>query len=438
MGPRTRSAANSPVKKSPTSTVSTGNASTPAPDDPRKILLIPADLSCDARLLLLPHPRDGTKKRFLFCPIKGLFEFSRIAAPTTEFRSILLVNEESDTRIPNSSDMTVDEGYINKDANILVATPFDVLFLLLPLLPSSMTSSAKVLFQPLDDLLDTQLSEHKHLQHLVSTGRQTIEARLHVFCDTIDAGDETMFRINEDKILKTLARKAEKVVEQGLPISLEERFVTRALDAPVLSVKREDVSVTTIEQSGTPSEDADTKTESFDSQSTTASSAPSVVFSEVSVASSVTTMPPEPASEPISAQLKHLQRLKVALDFIMASYMPLSLSRIIDEKMIAGKLLADFEPLHRHLKTLATLRAEAIASRSLTDFNRKRGNADDDEAAEERAEKKRKLDEEEKRKKAGESRGVRDLKKVNVSGMKKMSDFFTKKAAAAAKAKAKA
>jgi len=50
----------------------------------------------------------------------------------------------------------------------------------------------------------------------------------------------------------------------------------------------------------------------------------------------------------------------------------------------------------------------------------------DDEAAETRAEKKRRKEEEEKRKKAGESRGLRDLKKVNVTGMKKMSDFFGK------------
>ena len=53
---------------------------------------------------------------------------------------------------------------------------------------------------------------------------------------------------------------------------------------------------------------------------------------------------------------------------------------------------------------------------------------EDDDEDESRAEKKRKKDEEEKRKKAGESRGVKNLKKVNTAGMKKMSDFFKKKA----------
>ena len=51
----------------------------------------------------------------------------------------------------------------------------------------------------------------------------------------------------------------------------------------------------------------------------------------------------------------------------------------------------------------------------------------EDEDSETRAEKKRKKEEEEKRNKSGVSRGVKNLKKVNTSGMKKMSDFFKKK-----------
>lgn len=58
---------------------------------------------------------------------------------------------------------------------------------------------------------------------------------------------------------------------------------------------------------------------------------------------------------------------------------------------------------------------------------------DDDEAIESRAEKKRKKEEDEKRKKAGESRGVKDLKKVDTTGMKKLSDFFGKGAAGSKK-----
>ncbi|RYC55362.1 hypothetical protein CHU98_g10847, partial [Xylaria longipes] len=60
------------------------------------------------------------------------------------------------------------------------------------------------------------------------------------------------------------------------------------------------------------------------------------------------------------------------------------------------------------------------------DYARKR--VLDDEEVADRAEKKRKKEEDDKRKKTGESRGVRNLKKVNTAGMKKMSDFFKKKA----------
>jgi Ydr279p protein family (RNase H2 complex component). len=51
------------------------------------------------------------------------------------------------------------------------------------------------------------------------------------------------------------------------------------------------------------------------------------------------------------------------------------------------------------------------------------------DAAESRAEKKRRKEEEDKRKNTGQSRGVKELKKVDTSGMKKMSDFFGKAAA---------
>jgi hypothetical protein len=69
------------------------------------------------------------------------------------------------------------------------------------------------------------------------------------------------------------------------------------------------------------------------------------------------------------------------------------------------------------------LRQDAAAVRSLTDYSRKRNIEDEDE----RAEKRRKKEEDDKRKKPTESRGVKNLKKVDVKGMKKMSDFFKKK-----------
>ena len=112
------------------------------------------------------------------------------------------------------------------------------------------------------------------------------------------------------------------------------------------------------------------------------------------------------------------------------SYISTPLCARFDELLASpAESPVDFKPLQDRLQHIANLRAEALASRSLGDFSRKRG-AEDEDAAEARAEKKRKEDEETKKKKAGQSRGVKDLQKVNTGGMKKMSDFFGKAAAA--------
>ncbi len=423
---RTRSTTSSPVKPAPPSAVL---ARSVPEQQCRKILLLPTDLSADARFVFLPHPRDGSKKRFLFCPSKGLYELSKVAAPPTEYRSILIADEILEEE-PRNVDCAADRsnGYINKDAQILVATPFDIMFFLLPLLPSSLRNSGKVLFQPLDDLLESYMLEDRHVRHLIYAGRHCVEQRLESFCDTVDAGDEKMFRVNEEKTVKSVAQKIQQVVRRGLPPSLENRFVTRSLEAPVLSVMREESSVSTMLLPPTNTlEDEETKSESIDSQSTATTCAPSTVFSELSAASSVTVVEPDPVSE----NIKHLQRLKVVLDFVLASYVPPEFAEIIKKRIKEAGFLADFEPLDQRLRRLAELKAEAAASRSLSDFSRKRGSADDDGAAEERAEKKRRVDEDEKRKRANESRGVRNLKKVNVAGMKKMNDFFGKKPATA-------
>jgi hypothetical protein len=108
------------------------------------------------------------------------------------------------------------------------------------------------------------------------------------------------------------------------------------------------------------------------------------------------------------------------------SYLPATLCSRIDEMLASPESPLDFKPLTDRIREIAALRAEALASRTLTDFSRKSGL--DDEEVESRAEKKRKKEDEDKKAKALESRGVRDLKKVNTTGMKKMSDFFGKAA----------
>ena len=233
-----------------------------------------------------------------------------------------------------------------------------------------------------------------------------------------------MFRFNEGKLLHELVSKAQRLVIHGLPASMEERFITRTLEVPMLSVKREESNGNlTTEDVENPSNNGETL-ENVDSQSTTISTTTSITMSETS---SVTTIDAI-SNDTTPANVRELLRVRTAISFITSSYLPSDIAASIEAKLATNDSPVDFAPLAEHLSQLANLRAKVVASRSFGDFSRKRSNLEDEDAAEVRAEKKRKLEEEEKRKKANQSRGVKDLQKVNVSGMKKMSEFFAKKA----------
>ncbi|KAK4941264.1 hypothetical protein LTR10_018800 [Elasticomyces elasticus] len=427
----TRSATSSPVKRqsSNTSTNETKNQR-----EPLTHFILPRDTSGRARFVLLKHPRDSSIRRFLFSPEKGLYEFTKVSTTSTDPRSLFFAGSEDEKDINKSAvgagpSETFGPGYISKSAEIFVATAFDVAFLLIPLVLPAKAQSGKMLFQPLDDIFEQHVENDKHLRYILENGRDMVEAAMSRFCDTMEAGDEQLYRPNEDKTLQLLLQKVINAIEKGLPASLEDKFVARALEAPVLSVKREETVISTRSDSFAQEEN-DVASDSFDSQSTSASSAPSAVFSEVSVASSISTV--VSVSETVSKELIDLRKQSMALDFILASYLPTSIGDRLKARLSANDSPIDFAPLEEHLKSLAALRAEAMASRSIGDFARKRG-LDDEETADLRAEKKRKQEEEDRKKKLSESRGVRDLKKVNVSGMKKMSDFFGKKPVAKAK-----
>ncbi len=255
-----------------------------------------------------------------------------------------------------------------------------------------------------------------------------------VVCDNVEAADEKMYRLSLDMLLQEFVAKAERMVQRGLPASLEEKFVRKALEVPMMGVKREDSSFSvdakpTGEEASKDAEDGlGTPSESMDSSltlnsQTTQSTAATSFSEEMPIDSNPVTVTP-----PISAPegIPHLLRLRTALSYLFSSYLPVHVESTLNTMLTSQKSPIDFTPLDAHLLHLSTLRAEALASRSLSDFSRKRSMNEDDEFTGDRAEKKRKKEEEERKKKLGESRGVRDLKKVDVSGMKKMSDFFGK------------
>jgi len=392
--PRTRASApvSAPAEKSETEQKKT---LTPA-EKPSKTFILPSSTSANARLLSLPHPQSGELTRYFFCPERGIFEFTVVASPSTSPRSILFTTTRQTTNASPEEETLPQTTTIAKKAELLVATPIDPIFFLISLF-SATSKSGQALFQPLDDIIDSNDDLPQHLRNVLydETFRDTILKRAEAICDTVEAGDEKMLRFSETKLLNELAAKAQRMATQGLPASLEERFVRQPLAPPLMSVKREDALT-----GQTPIQEDETST-SEDRQDTPSTVATSATTSVSTPAGESTPVPQPSAENPTSDNIVHLQRISTALSFIKDSYIPASLCSRIDELLASPESPLDFKPLTERIKEIAALRAEALASRTLTDFSRKRGL--DDEEVEARAEKKRKKEDEEKKAKAAES-----------------------------------
>ena len=425
-------------------------------EGPVKLMILPDGDSTNARILTLSHPRTSKLCRYYFCPEKGLYEFTRITAPKSAYHSWLLgrapnkiassypnrngheqpqndsaLASNSSLQPDNQTSRPVSDGYVIKSPELLIATPIDPLFLVLPALHAksmAKSPSGKGLFLSADDILEMYEDTSKHFAAISSLERyrQLIESRMSKICETVEAGDETMFRLDVMKLLAELIVKAQKMVGLGLPASMETKFVSRILDRPVMAVKREESSTSeNMKASTDESEVISPHIDSIDSQPSTTTSLST--NSEVSAATEIThpTQDDEVSSDTPN---HHLLRLRVALSYMIAAYVTPPLERELKTLLAAPDSPLDFKPLDDELAIIARMRSEALAARSASDFSRKR-TMDDDEAAALRSEKKAKKEEDEKKKKAGETRGIRDLKKADTSGMKKMSDFFGKASA---------
>ncbi|KAM0426750.1 hypothetical protein ACHAPT_008066 [Fusarium lateritium] len=383
---------------SPAEPTTTSQPSLTRSENPSKIFILPSKATSDARIVTLPNPRHARPSRYLVCPETGIYEFTKIATPKSTPRSWLIENG--------------DNADISMGQELYLATLIDPVFLVLPALTEKTKGSEKKLFLSSDDHFDHLPEESSHLSEIIRCEKtwKLIESRMGAVCDTVEAGDETMFRINNEKLVNVVLEKARRLDQ--LPPSMEDKFVKKALEAPVLAQKRE-FKTTEISQSVTETPVEETPTDSTDSQSTATETQPSTATSFTTVTEDVVT------AIQASPEVTTLQRLRVAFSFICSSYIAPSLAT---ELQAALEKAADFSSLDEYLSKLAKFRAEAMASHSM-DYSRKR---DRDEEEDEARAKKRKA-EDEKKKKSLESRGVRDLKKVNTKGMKKMSDFFKKK-----------
>ncbi|KAL2130654.1 hypothetical protein VTI74DRAFT_6117 [Chaetomium olivicolor] len=428
-----------------TATTTTTTSSKPAPSiytlpsessNPPKLFVLPKTATPSARIVTLPNPRYNKPARYLVCPEAGFFEFTHISPPKSSPRSWLI--QPTTTKTGTQHGQQQGETHVTSSPSLYLATPYDPLFLLLPALCSNTSSSQNRMFLALEDHLDGVPDEARHLGEILTCAktRELIEARLAAVCDVVKAGEERMYRVSESKLLTEVLGKARRMASGGggsLPGSMEERFVRRELEAPVVGLRVRQQQQQQQQNDGEGKSGSATP-ESAESQGSASSVETTVsLASEMSVASTAaTSVADEKASDDAvvsslaaSEEVVQLQRLRVAFNFICSSYVAPGIAAMLKDSLGKATELVDFKPLDEYLARVTKLRQEAAAARS-ADFSRKR--AADDEEEDERAEKRRKKEAEEKAKKANMSRGVKELMKVNTSGMKKMSDFFKKKA----------
>lgn len=398
----------------------------PSDEEPYRVFILPHGLvSPEARIISLPNPATSTLNRYYVCPVSGFYEFTKVAAPRTEPKSWLLVRD--DEEIENEGDAQVagqnKNGYVIQDADAFIATPVDPLFFLASLFPNQAVSghgsgkegSSSRLFRMEDDLLETLSASSQPLATLLqrhSSLRHLFLARLREASETRNVGDETLYRPDAQKLLAILLQKANRMTAPGSwPASMEETHIRRPLEAPTPIIHNQAATLTQ------------------HTQKTTTSSHEMPPDGDLPPAAS----PSSGGGDDVPEAIVHLQRTRVALDFLMTRYLPASLRSHIQSVLASPSTtgIPDFTPLTTHLSAIAALKSKAAALTSLSDnISRKRAvDADDDEAADARAARKRKKEEEEVRRK-GESRAAKQLKKVDTSGMRKMSAFFGVKAPA--------
>jgi hypothetical protein len=414
-------------KETPDANTSTAKELAPSVVNPPHIFVLPKDASPAARIITLPDPASSSPNRYFVCPEKGFFEFTKIAAPKKACRSWLLATErQAKKEIDGGANEEVpeeqqDESYVLEKPDMFVATPVDPLLIILPLLTGGETGS----YLTFSDFIYT--TEREGLIQLQQLLRQSnfaglekkIEGRMEAVCDCLDMGDgeDKMYQLSMQKLAAALAAKANRMAKGRLPASMEERFVKQALETPVLSIKREDSSVSIAAEnatSGAEDKDETSQTPTTTSDATTSTPATSVAVTPVEDKSIATD------------EITGLLRVRTALDFLIVSYTPTSLRTAIQDILKAPTSPVDFAPLDKHLEHVAGLKRQAQALRSLSDNISRKRSAEDDEEALDKAEAKRKKKEEEEIKKKNTSRGVQQLAKANTTGMKKLSSFFTK------------
>lgn len=413
----------------------------PSVQQPPQLFILPKNASLNARIITLPNPATSAPSRYFADPAHGFYEFTRVGAPKKACRSWLLAPEQEGNANPSQDAQEDDgaeqddEGYVLQTPDLFVATPIDPLFIVLLALWPADDSTGRPAYGTLHDrlFLDDNAARFEHLQTMLKSSGgdglgKMLEGRMRAVCSVIDMGSEedVSYTLVIGKLADQLLDKAQKMVKVGLPASMEEHFVKKALEMPELSMRREESSVSMVSDDALPGAESQESVSAGVSQGTDASV--TTVASASTAATQLSVASVDHSSAPEATDIAHLLRIRTALNFLLTSYTPPALHKHLQMTFAdrSKNTTIDFTPLDKHLAHIASLRTEAQALRSISDnISRKRGVLNDDEAVEKANVKKQKKEEEDAKKKSM-SHGVKRLMKADTSGMKKMSSFFTK------------
>ncbi|POS85948.1 hypothetical protein EPUL_003571 [Erysiphe pulchra] len=403
---------------------------------PQQLLLLPSDISNGARIITLKDPRGSNGIRYLVCPKRGIHELRSITDSGNIRRSLFLFpNHTLGTRKNETNELKIcsnHTGYIMRNANLLVATLIDPLFLILPsLVPKINTKSSerqKSLYLSFEDYLDRLITDSSQLMYLsgIASIKKQLLQRMIVVCDSVGVDDEKMYRLNEDKLVKELTKKAFRMAKTGLPSSMEEKYIRKILEVPLTNIKLEEeyTNDTAMMKGKNERKIAAADVEKLSKiEAISYTTTPNISIEQTSNMNPINSLSFAEDKLVHEKKVSDLLRIKTSLQFIMSNYVAPHIGEALKDLLFAQNTLIDFTSLDSHLINVAKLRQDAIDSRLNDDYLRKRPRLEDEEY-EIRAEKRKR--EEKMKKTVSCSRGVNALKKVNISGMKKMSEFFKK------------
>ena len=101
------------------------------------------------------------------------------------------------------------QGQVLSDGSVYISTPVDILFIILPLLEKSQRRG----FVPLSDLFD-DANAGPQLRLLLEPSKDHLGA----VCDVKEAGDESYYRLNDDRVVAWIMikiRVAEEALDEG-------------------------------------------------------------------------------------------------------------------------------------------------------------------------------------------------------------------------------